>query len=93
MIKVGDVVIPKLLHNTTQLTLWGKKSDENTPDFPVAEIQPGTALLVIEVKRTEKTSGVQISKEWKSGSCKLLSPNGTLGWVGLGWVRPIISDT
>jgi len=88
MLSAGDIVIPNL-QEEKKLLLW---SDGKTPITVVAEVDPGTILMIIEIQDFDDTNKHKLQPEWEHSSCLLLGPRGEVGWTGAGWVTKITNE-
>lgn len=89
VISPGDMVVPNLKHGVKRLVLWAADALD-VPDV-VSEVGEGKILTVVEVRRGKRGHD-ECNKEWKKGACLVLSPEGKLGWVGIGWVKRLPTD-
>lgn len=83
MIGVGDLVRAKTSKRFKKLVLW---LDDEVND----EVPDGTLLVILD---SRKTDWVDATPEWEEESYYVMSPKGTTGWVGSGWVEQITSGS
>jgi hypothetical protein len=88
-ILAGDLVVPRLKRGVEKILLWSE-NEIGHPTMVTDEIAEDEIMMVL---KTEKFSSEvnNINDEWKNGACLILSPQGKIGWTGLGWLKKLPS--
>ena len=90
LVKPGSMVSCR--HNMDYLTIW--KSYRCNVDQDIDIVRSGEIMLILKSRRTAKASPLvallPLASEWEIGAYRVLTPRGVSGWVGAGWVTPII---